>query len=84
MKIVLTHHAKQRIRERGADPDEVRRLVRQAAPFAPRWPQAAAALSSPALPVDPVVKYLRGNKAIVTTALPPGVPLKPRTEVVYV
>lgn len=85
IKVVFTRHAVQRIRERGATVEEVRRLVLLAAPFAPRWPRAAAAISCPSLPVDPVVKYLSSsNKAIVTTALPPGVPLKPKTEVMYV
>lgn len=87
IQVIITRHARDRIRARGAGSkleSKVRRVVRQAAPLAPRWPQAAAALSSPALPVEPVVKYLNNRKAIVTTALPPGVPLKPGTEVVYV
>ncbi|RLC62432.1 MAG: hypothetical protein DRI48_09565 [Chloroflexi bacterium] len=87
IQVIITRHARDRIRARGADPElenEVRRVVRQAAPFAPRWPEAAAAIFSPGLPVEPVVKYLNNRKAIVTTALPPGVPLKPNTEAVYV
>ena len=40
-------------------------------------------LNCETVPADPPVKYFP-RKAVVTTLLPRGVPLKPRTEVVYV
>ena len=83
LRVVLTHHAMQRIAEQDLDKDQVKTIVRRAAPYAPRWPRAAAALDCEALSADPLVKYFP-RKAVVTTLLPRGVPLKPRTEVVYV
>ncbi len=83
LRVVLTHHAMQRIAERNLTQDQVKTIVRRATPYAPRWPKAAAALDCEALPADPLVKYFP-QKAVVTTLLPHGVPLKPHTEVVYV
>jgi hypothetical protein len=82
--VVLTNHAKERAARQELDVRSIEEVVCGAASFAPQWAEdkKAAALDCP-LPVDPVVKYL-GHKAIVTTLLPHGVPLKANTEVVYV
>lgn len=84
INVVLTDHAMERITERGLDMRDVETAVRSAAPFAPCWTddRTAAALDC-TLPADPVVKYFK-RKAIVTTLLPHGAPLKQGTEVVYV
>ena len=83
MNVVITKHASERMAEHGLNQDEIEAVVRRAIPFAPRWPEAAAALESEVLPADPLVKYF-SRTAVVTTLLPHGVPLKSDTEVVYV
>jgi len=83
IQVIFSRHAQRRAQQRGGDLEEIRRIVCEAVPFAPRWPEAVTAVESITLRVTPIVKYLR-RKAVVTTVLPPDAFLKKDTVVVRV
>ncbi len=83
INVIFTDHARERAMEHNVDLGIIEAIVHRANPFAPRWPEAAAALESETLPVDPLVKFF-SQEAVILTFLPHGVPLQANTEVVYV
>lgn len=70
LRVVITRHARRRMKERGADLAQLKRAIRQAADQAPRSPQTTAVVAK-VLGVCPIVKFCR-QSAIVMTVLAPG------------